>query len=82
MVGRTAVNQTLAGLAGSLAALYSAALSQPALALAAAPQALPDAVASIWSLVGGLLREAVKPPPVVRRLSWPPHRSHADQATS
>ncbi len=71
MVGRTAVNQTLAGLAGSLAALYSAALSQPALALAAAPQALPDAVASIWSLVGGLLREAVKPPPVVRRLLAP-----------
>ena len=65
MLGGAAVNQTLAGLAGSLASLYGAALAQPALALGAVPSLIPDAVTSLWSLLGNALREAAKPPPIV-----------------
>lgn len=65
MLGGAAVNQTLAGLAGSLASLYGAALAQPALALGAVPTLIPDAVTSLWSLLGNALREAAKPPPIV-----------------
>ena len=66
VLGGAAVNQTLAGLAGSLASLYGAALAQPALALGAIPTLIPGAVTSLWSLLGNALREAAKPPPIVR----------------
>ncbi|KAK9846415.1 hypothetical protein WJX81_003361 [Elliptochloris bilobata] len=64
-LGDAAVNQTLAGLGGSLATLLRAALAQPALAIEAIPGLLPAAVTSIWTLLGGLLKEAAKPPVVV-----------------
>ena len=65
-LSRTAINQTLTGLAGSLLAFSKAALSQPALALEAVPNLVPQAITSIWSLVAGALKEAPKPAPVVR----------------
>ena len=65
LLGDAAVNQTQAALAGSLASLYRAALAHPALALEAVPSLLPDAVTSLWSLLGNALREAAKSPPVV-----------------
>ena len=65
VLGGAAVNQTLEGLARSLASLYRAALAQPALALGAVPSPIPGAVTSLWSLLGNALREAAKPPPIV-----------------
>lgn len=65
-LSRTAINQTITGLGGSLLAFSKAALSQPALALEAVPNLVPQAMTSIWSLVASALKEAAKPPPVVR----------------